>query len=209
MLRIFFIAIYLLSCSWHQEKSPCSKYSNHTKQYCLMQQAHQIGYPEIIDYCGQLGEWEAECRYEWMKKNKRKYRKSALLSLCQNASDCLFEVIEYYPEKSLQDQLNYCSKIPLNHYKEDCQRFALKRTFSKGFDREDVATFSNLYSQKPRLMAVDNFAGVLQECTELFTCVPECKRSAQQIKKRGCPKKRKSKPWVWSINNSDPVQHHD
>ena len=67
-----------------------------------MQNAQLISYPEIIEYCGQLGEWEEECRYDWMKKNKSKRKKEELLSLCQNASDCLFEVIEHYPDPSLE-----------------------------------------------------------------------------------------------------------
>ena len=70
----------------YEEKSLCSKYSAQTKQYCLMQNAHQISYPEIIEYCGQLGEWEEECRYDWMKKNKAKQKKRGVaISL----SECL------------------------------------------------------------------------------------------------------------------------
>ena len=193
----------------YEEKSLCSKYSAQTKQYCLMQNAHQISYPEIIEYCGQLGEWEEECRYDWMKKNKSKRKKEELLSLCQNASDCLFEVIEHYPDPSLEKQISYCQKIPLQHYSEDCQRFALERTYAKGFTDADVMTFSSLYNQNPKLIAIDDFAGTLQECTTQFTCSPPCTRSVDRIKKRGCPPKRYRRPWVWSENKADPVQHHD
>ena len=102
-------------------------------------------------------------RLDETKQSKTK--KEELLSLCQNASDCLFEVIEHYPDPSLEKQMGLCKKIQLQHYSEDCQRFALERAYAKGFTDSDIATFFKLYNQKPKLIAVDDFAGTLQECT--------------------------------------------
>ena len=209
LLLFFLIPLYLLSCSSHQENDKCLKYSDHTKHYCLMQNVKDIKFPEIIEYCSQLGEWEEECRYDWMRAHKKTYSKDDLLSVCQSASDCLFEVIDFYAEPILQDQLEFCRQIHLQHYQEDCQRFALQRAFTKGFSKEDILTFQKLYQQRPRLTVIDHFAGILQECTDYFTCSPSCTRSVNRVQHRGCPRKRMPKPWVWSENKADPVQHRD
>ena len=174
-----------------------------------MKHVKNIGYPEINKYCESLGEWQEECRYDWMTIHKKQLPRETLLTVCQTASDCLFEVIDFYPESKLEDQLQSCMKIPLTHYQEDCQRFALQRTFATGFTAEDIQTFQKFYEQQPRLMIIDHFAGILQECSKDFICSPPCTRSAKQVQQHGCPPKRIPKPWVWSENKSDPVQHHD
>ena len=86
-------------------------------------------------------------RLDETKQSKTKKR--GMLSLCQNASDCLFEVIEHYPDPSLEKQMEACKKIQLQHYSEDCQRFALERAYAKGFTDSDIATFPSYTTKNP------------------------------------------------------------
>jgi hypothetical protein len=189
-----------------EEGAACSKYSGLSYQYCLFRYVQNIQYPESINYCAKLGEWEEECRYEWMKENKKRKTKKELLSVCQSAPDCRFEVLNSFPASTLEDQLQECMTITQENYKQDCIKFVLLRIWSRGFNKEEISIFTKLYQSHNGLLIINQFAGILQECTNDFTCTPSCTRSAEKIKKQGCPLKKKPKPWVWT-NKFHDIRH--
>ena len=108
----------------------------------------------------------------------------------------------------MADQIQSCMQIPLQHYQEDCQRFALQRNFAKGFEQADIQAFQNLYEQRPRAMVIDEFAN-LAGMHNIFHMLTTLSSQYKSSKTTWLSFEANTKAVGLVKNKADPVQHHD
>ena len=211
--------LLFLSCTiFETANDPCELYTGQSAQYCtmkLIEQSQSIDSGERI--CRESGEWEEECRYEWVSRFKlnKSYSFEQLYEFCGTSDDCRFELLEHRPQK-LAVQLGLCGELHVPNYRQDCARFALQRWRSSNPSAAEIKDFAS--SLNPR--AQDSFfkeqmelIGVFVYCDQQLLCTDvsdpsQCHRAVQRQRKRRCPSKEPARPWTWSISHSDAVQFH-
>jgi hypothetical protein len=109
----------------------CLRYSPGTEAYayCHRHHAHEMGSPEEAErLCPQAGDWEQDCRMNWVTVNSSPgsgYTDEQLHTLCAGNADCSLQVLDSRPA-AIGEQLSLCHRWG-GEFREDCAIHALQR----------------------------------------------------------------------------------
>ena len=177
----------------------CRHYAPGTESYtyCHRHHAHEIASLEEAEkYCPEAGEWEEDCRLNWVIVNSSpgtSYSNLELHTFCAGNPDCNLQVLDSRPAE-VAEQLVLCHRWG-GKYSEDCAIHALQRWIhSSPSDQE----FQTLRTSQIFVHQSANFTAMSVQCFGQGTCgdggqfTQICEQKVEYFRTnpRRCPRKR-------------------
>jgi len=164
--------------------------------YCLYSKSARLPTIErASDYCEGLGEWNAECRYNWVSSRIKPgtgFDTVQLLEMCGSHDDCKFKVIDARPDEDLLVQLSLCVKH-VSRYRYDCEMHAVQRWWKQEPSESEL----NRMLALRRVPSADlpKYLSFIVQCDGVGNCdgnskiAKECRRNLSLLKtsKLKCP----------------------
>lgn len=122
MLAYLFSSALALSCFTKEQKpiTGCEAYLSDDRSYasCLLEQRGYSG--DVESTCADLGEIEASCRTEWVRKHIPTGKKPTELNeACAGTSECLLLLTSLQPQSDVAEQARACTDLP-DKVRDDC-----------------------------------------------------------------------------------------
>lgn len=169
----------------------CGKYHRlpNALGYCIASHAERLrSLEEVESTCPLAGDWEGECRRAWVSGQRNptsRYSTEQLIAACGANADCAFELIDFRPADSIDEQIGRCTQHT-GEYKNDCVVHTMERWWRARPEPEEVARVAALHTIYPQQLGY--YVGAAVACQGVSTCFgdPEveaaCKRSVEQFR---------------------------
>jgi len=172
-------------------------------EYCLYSIARSYTDAEEADLqCSLAGEWEADCRHNWVSgrmKSESGFSTEELVEACAGNDDCTFELLDFRPDPNLETQLKLCFKYA-GRYRGDCGGHASQRWW---LTEPDLAEWQRVASlETPFPEKVGYWLGVSVACEGIGDCSlaqsaaqSPCQRQVDTVGRRSdrCPSREKKR----------------
>jgi hypothetical protein len=172
-------------------------------EYCLYSIARSYVDAEEADLqCSQAGEWDAECRHNWVSarmKLESGFSTEELVEACDGNDDCTFELLDFRPDPDLETQLKLCFKYA-GRFRGDCGGHSVQRWWLTEPDEEEWMRVASLQTPFPE--KVGYWLGVAVACEGIGNCAgahssvqETCQRHVDTVGRRPdrCPSREKKR----------------
>jgi hypothetical protein len=140
-------------------------------EYCLYTIARDYAdLEEVGRFCSQAGEWEADCRHNWVAARMKEgsgLSTDLLVEACSGNDDCTFELLDFRPDPSLELQLDLCFRYA-GRFRDDCGGHAVQRWWLTDPDEGELMRVASLETSFPE--KVGYYLGVSVACEGLGSC---------------------------------------
>lgn len=181
MLAYLFSSALALSC-FTADKKPvtgCEAYLSDDRSYasCLLQQRGYSG--DVESTCADLGEIEAGCRTEWVRRHIPTGKKTAELNkACAGKSECLLLLSSLQPSSDVVEQARACIGLP-DKVRDDCLHHLLLPWIN---GTPTTAELSALQSSSLPPFIFGPYLALAVECLKMTECPTEGELAAECAK---------------------------
>ena len=192
------IFLFFLACDLDSSSSTCSAYSQNSSDYgyCLYKHAERIeSITEIEEYCSHAGKWQQDCRQSWVQSKIDRYSLEELIGICQQNTDCAFEVLDERPSEDLLIQIERCEAYAYRYFPE-CVSHATWRWYYTDPSIKEMQRVSKANLRSASFHVAEMIAARVQ-CSNVGSCedagryAQQCKQNTGKFKEKSqCPNQR-------------------
>ena len=132
----------------------------------MSRNAHKQNVEDIDYFCTHAAHLEAECRQNWVMRNKNTASLDALISVCKS-DDCALEILDAKPDDDVLIQMTLCEQHA-GRYGRDCIMHALQKWYFDWPPDWEIARVNKAHSRYPEL--VGTYTGARVGCDQVGNC---------------------------------------